>query len=367
MDSVLAATPLQILSNIIVFFILYRLSRRNTEYNKRRINKLVICGILLFSVFAYWGTDYFHYLDFYIRYRKYDSNTNIEDLYLYIVDFASSYSIFRLIVWGAALCCFVHTAKRLELNLAVVLYLFTIFFLLKFSYARVSLGMAVLFLGFSYWVKPGKFRSISIVIGALLIVLSGFCHKSMILAIVLAPIALVRLKKWHIYVLLALFPVFVFLVNNYLFDYIIHSGMISDDSVQFYALQSYSSQDAVVEERGLGGIISYLLLSISVYMAIFFLIRNVIFRGAKIGRSYSCFMNYAILILYASSTFAFMPFGSDVFYYRFMYMMYIPLICAIGAYVGRYGLGQGFKITFSVATLNQVYALLYSFYIAVVS
>lgn len=158
--------------------------------------------MLLFCLFAYWDTDYFSF-----RVGFYTSLSDFRDpLYYYLSKISfNSYTIFRFYIWGGALLLLVKTVQRLHINRNMCAFVFSIFFLLIFSYARVSLGMAMYFYGLSFLLVPNKNRTIaSYIWGVIFVGCSYFGHRSMLLPILFTPLIFLKFNKYTIAILLAI-------------------------------------------------------------------------------------------------------------------------------------------------------------------
>ena len=145
-------TPELVLINLVLFTVIFFLLRKSLKPGKRvskaNITFSKVC-IFLFCIFAFYDTDYFHYRE--IMDLSFDDYAHLEDVYKYIIDFVDrNYTLFRTIVWGGALCIFIQTIKRLKIEQASALALFSFIIITKFAYARVSLGFAVLMFGIAY-------------------------------------------------------------------------------------------------------------------------------------------------------------------------------------------------------------------------
>ena len=158
--------------------------------------------ILIFCLFAYWDTDYFTFRGIF-----YTSLADFRDPFYYYLGLISfnSYTVFRFYIWGLALLLLFKTSQHLKINRNTLAFVFPIFFLLLFSYARASLGMAMYFYGLSFLLVPKKNKTIiSYIWGILFICFSYFGHRSMLLPIALTPLIFFNFNKYVISVLLVI-------------------------------------------------------------------------------------------------------------------------------------------------------------------
>ena len=184
------------------------------------------------------------------------------------------------------------------------------------------------------------------------------------MAVVLFPFTFIRLTKFRVAILFIFFPILAYVVDNYLFSYIMASGFLKEDSLEMATFMDYSQIERT--EQGLGAKLERILGMLPLYATTLYLVNDSVVREKQLDNLYIRLLTYAFGILYCSSLFAFIKAGSDVFYYRYMYMMYIPLILCLASYLGRYGMTKFLTITCSIAAFAQFYQLLYSLYIAIV-
>lgn len=125
-------------------------------------------------------------------------------------------------------------------------YIFTIFFMLTFSYARVSLGMALYFFGLSYLIiREGNIvkRLIIIVCSFLL---AYMAHRSMLLPIIIAPLSLLKLTKRKIILIACLSP-FIIVVIKYALSTIVLDILAGSSSEFAKSTQGYISSRITVK------------------------------------------------------------------------------------------------------------------------
>ena len=105
------------------------------------------CLIVFFCVFAFWGSDFFHIYDNYKELVS--SGWELEYIYHLIAKdiVPDNYFLWRLIVWGFATILIANTFKMVRVNQDLAVCFFLMIWILWFSYARVSLSMAMAFFG----------------------------------------------------------------------------------------------------------------------------------------------------------------------------------------------------------------------------
>lgn len=217
--------------------------------------------VLCFCLFSLWGGDWIHY---YQIFNKITSNpyyvSHMEDVYVFLVRYCSyDYLIFRLILWGSALYLVWMTIKEIGLHQQLTWFIFSLLFLPIFSYARVSLSVAMMFFGAVFFVNNYEQRKYwSAIIGLILICISFYFHKSSalgILAIFFSFIFNPAHSKNARYYLFAFFCLSVFVARFFISQFMSADFGDSDEYIQTIATKGSSY---MTREEGSGRFISYL-------------------------------------------------------------------------------------------------------------
>ena len=84
----------------------------------------MILTALVFCLFSFWGTDWFHYAEMYFNILYVSGfNTSLESVYTLIAAISPNYLVFRAIIWGSALyllcLLFRHVSVRGDLLLSI--------------------------------------------------------------------------------------------------------------------------------------------------------------------------------------------------------------------------------------------------------
>lgn len=223
----------------IIFILSYKFRRR------KKTTPIVWLLSLVFCLFAYWDTDYFSF-----REGFYTSLKDFRDPLYYglsLISF-SSYTIFRLYIWGGAMLLLIHAAKRLKISENMLAFIFPVFFLLIFSYARVSLGMAMYFYGISVILTAKRDRKIaSYIWGILFIVCSYFGHRSMVLPIICTPLIIFKFNKYTIAGLFVVGAVMGSYTSMILSNVVTGDISTGEFGAVGEALDAYASKEAIVE------------------------------------------------------------------------------------------------------------------------
>lgn len=163
--------------------------------------------ITLFLVFQFTESDYWGYMNLF-----YDNVDLPEPLQNWIRSKFDDFYIWRLAVWGGAFIVFLLIFKRLDLNPRVFFPLFVLCYLPRFI-SREQLGIAIMFLGSTYLLKPIRLKKLSYVLGVLLILVSYFFHNSMVVSIGMLIPAFFRVDIKIARLILILFVPLIFFVN----------------------------------------------------------------------------------------------------------------------------------------------------------
>lgn len=202
--------------------------------------------ILIYCLFAFWDPDYFTF-----RRRFYTTLEDFRDPLYYFISFVSfdSYTLFRLIIWGVALYLFYKIIKINAIPHNTILFIFSVSTLALFSQMRCSLGLAMYCYGLSLLMINKRKRIKTYLLGIMLICVSYYGHRSMILPIVLTPMIYMKPNKFNIIAVIFLLifigrlsGMFLSNVNSGAISVDVHSGLTG--SVD--ALEHYASKESVV-------------------------------------------------------------------------------------------------------------------------
>lgn len=291
--------------------------------------------MLFFCIYAYWDTDYFTF-----KQSFYISLKDFRDPLYYYLSFISfnSYSIFRLLIWGTALFLVVRTIKRLFLPQNLAAFIFSVFFLLTFSYARVSLGMAMYFYGASLLFNPSlKYKHRDKFLGLLFVLGSILGHRSMALIILMTPFCYIKMSKLKVVLFIA-----VTIIAALSFKVVILSIAAGSFGGNLGAVG-----EAAAKYSSMGSEISYnwkftLIRNLryySIYILAFFTVWKIYFAKTRLQID-NWVKNFMTLCMYIFAiAYCFMStgmFGADIIGYRYLYMMGIPL-CIILCYLVHKG------------------------------
>jgi len=190
---------------LVVFVYAVRKTIIAVPKSKRKVNAsgLIVLYFTIYAMFYCVNPDYFSYRDWMnINMKELNMEfwTN-EDIYAYIIMFCQSlnisypYELFRLIVWGGGILLVMFTTKMyrsIQMPGLIIMFLFVLYSG-TFSYGRVSLAMAVYFMGVSIlmWGKSGLVK----LLGVILALSSYFFHHQMVIGIGLLPGIILPFEK----------------------------------------------------------------------------------------------------------------------------------------------------------------------------
>ena len=286
--------------------------------------------ITLFALTAWYQGDFFVYMrnvvvDFYVGIKSF----HLENIYVYIIELTGqNYILFRLVIWGGALAFFLCTVKNYRLNATLSLFLMFLLFASIFSYARASLAMAVYFLGLSVFCKGhNKKKSILAITGVCVIMSSYLFHKSMAVVIILTVFYFIPISKKTILPILFIVAVFGVFIDSYM-DTFMESLMSMGDNHLADKIDEVMNGDT--ERRGAIGAtffgwISILWAYVPFYLS-FILVAFIFFKDQKKCSSEMTGLfriTFAIVIL--STSILVFSAKSLTFFYRYLYMSFIPL------------------------------------------
>lgn len=335
--------------------------------NKNR--NLGIVLIVLFVLFSFWGSDWFHYYEMF-PYIKSGYDTHVESVYKTISAISQNYIIFRFLIWGSGLALFAKTISKLEVSKDLCWFIFASSYLIWFSYARASLAMAIAFCGFALVVGKDK-RIIQVLFGFILIACSFFFHKSSAFAIGCIVLTLLSQKYPKLtYVLLILsFPLLVIYINSSLSELMMMS--FDADSGDMDAYMKYGQMYLDGRQRGGAGMGEKLrnILERVPYYCTAALSSYAIFKNRIVlPSSIKPFMVLQVIIVLMSSAFLFTSanFSTGTVYVRFLRFAFIPTAIVL-AYLYQSGYAHKYvRYNLYLAIMGTMYAIAYSFYCRIV-
>lgn len=361
-----------VFSNIVLLFTLYLLLKPSFEGNSISKSRATIAILIafVFCLFSFWAGDWFHYFELFPT-LKYYGITHMEDIYVAIAQVSPNYLVFRVIVWGSALFLACDSFKRVGCNYNLALFIFCVAWLIWFSYARVSLAMAMMFWGVSIIYKPllnGK--KISIIIGFAAIFASFYFHKSAAFGIGIIAIAFIanRFKGRTILILsILMVPIIFALVQQFLLEYMLADVDAEEGALEASIASGQRYMAAEVYSKGIAAKIARVFerapYYLTAYCCLKFSGKKDIFEAAP--ASIQTFVYIAFYLVLFSTIFAFdIGFSTAILYSRFMRFAAIPCVIVL-AYC--YEINETHKVSkyaIYAGLIGTSIQLLYSLYLA---
>lgn len=359
------STSFLVFTNVFLYFLLFLVAWGGLKHKlSSSITKLSWLLCLAFCIFAYWGSDWFHYSQDYNEILQ-GGETNLETIYVWFIKtYHPGYILFRLMVWGSALYCLYKTIKILSIKQSIFIFFFSTIALIWFSYARASLAMSIAFLALALISTP-RFKKAR-AIGYLLLLSSVFFHKTGVFAIIAVLLSQIMLhaSKKMLYLLFLSFPIITYVVITY-FEPFFNSMLISDfGTISQYANagSSYFWDDSgILMQSGIGKRISDILEKFTYYMMAITSTIFLIKKEKSIPNEIKAFILCSLIIVVISSSFYFGQ-NTMVLYGRFLRFSFIPSCVCLTYLSENFHKNKLIKYTYTIAIISSIYALLYSFY-----
>lgn len=317
---------------------------------------------ILFCVFGYADYDFYHYQDLYKVIIGYQSEEYMEPVYSWLaLVLPENYYVWRFAVWGSATILGIWTLRRLDLMPKVTCCMFTLFYLNTIYFMRGSLGIAILFLGYSFIVKPINKRSLSIIIGIALIVSSYFFHRTMLLTIAVLFLTPFKLNKLFVIASLILYPLLVVYVTQFL-QLISFGGIESDILLEGTneKVLGYVNREAF--KYNTNGIIRQVIQYAPILSALALVTWKIVFKKIAIPRYIYAFFIYWYVITYIAFIFFPQETASWIFI-RFIKMGDFPMVIVLSWYYAtRNKMTTSMRIILFLALLTCSFELSYRFY-----
>ena len=333
------------------------------HYNENEVYKWLFLITILYCTFGYADNDFYHYKALYDYILLTGEGVHMEDFYVWLVlNLPGGYLFWRFAIWGCATLITILTFKRLNLEPKVTSCIFVLFYLVTLSIMRGNLGIAILFFGFSFWLKPiPKHLILSYLLGGFLIAVSIFFHRSMFVSILALLVTPFKLKKWQVIVSLLLFPILVVYVTDFL-QLLIASQGISEDGMMGDSLSKASSYaDREFSQANINGFIVRIVQYTPIVGSLIYVTWKVVFREIILPRCIYPFFIYWYAVTYVAFLFFFQETSIWIFI-RFMMMGYLPMVIVLSWYYANKKPTRWMKFFLLMALIYCIYRLSYSFY-----
>lgn len=285
--------------------------------------------IAVFSITSFYNGDFFHYMMNVKTFYPGMPSFHLEKIYEYIIIIThNNYLLFRTVIWTSALFIYVLTLRQYKINTLCGMYVMFILFVTIFCYARVSLAMSILFYGIAIFSNTerssGKLKSIGLVI----ILSSYFFHKSMIITILLSLFYYIPINSISIIPILISFIVFGLSYDNITQSFIgLLTGSLDE---QLDEKLNYLSDNAM-ERKQIKATFFGWIMEIwrygSFYYTAFVIFITIIRKEtlSVISREMIGLFRITMAIILFATTLLVFSSQSLTFFYRYLYMSFIPL------------------------------------------
>lgn len=326
-----------------------------------------VAMVLFFSLFSFWGLDWFHYLDFFESISITGENDYMEEVYVFIIYYLSPhYLFFRLWVWGLATFFLILTLKKTNVNLTVALFFFTTTWLLWFSYARVSLAMSITYFGASLIIsESNKTNKTQILCGFILIFLSIVFHKSSVFGVIVVLISYIFYNKRFIVKTLPLYGALILIgilaITMNSLDTMTHYTDNERIGMMASVGQAYMDDIEGIGQRRLAVKMMIILERLPYYMMAVLSLFIVFGKQKKDTPRPIKFFAYILLleVLYASVFALNYGFSTQLFYGRFLRFTFIPATIVLTHMYTEKKVFWLVRYTYSIAFLGVLYNLFY--------
>ena len=329
----------------------------------RHISVLFYLVFAVAAVTAFNNGDFYHYREICHSFTV-NGNNYGEPIYHWIIQLVDrNYLLFRMIVWGGSLVFLYNACERLRISPLLTGFLVFTGFLSTFSYARATLAFSVYYWGLSYIIS-NKRNLLTTIVGVSGILGSYAFHHSMVICIMLTPIAFVQINKKILVITLLLLPLICVVVGRYMGNLLNDSVNSMDNEYMESKLNGYTSK--VVETANFGGYIHNAFKYSPYYVAFLIFVKKLYPKRKNEMKSTSVqkklFSLIFCLIIVSTST-LFMGLDNNVFYYRILFMSFIPICFLIDMLFESENLSaRGLRKFVMLLFVSSAYSVLYSVY-----
>lgn len=349
----------------LIFLLLYPTFKKDTVPPQWQVFTAITC-IVIFTIFSFWGSDWFHYQEDFRKIKTYANiRTHIEPVYIFIIkQLCPHYFVFRAIVWGSGLLLMSLTLRRLHLKSPLAWFFFGTLFLPLYAYARVSLAIAMVVYGAVLIDRPFEnHKYLSYTLGVAIIASSFFFHKSAIVGIAaLAFSFIARDPKSYTWLLYALGFLLCVFLSKYIIESFLNTSIQAEDEFAKSG-QSYLGRTHSSAEHGIGALIYMCLERLPYYLTA--LLSYKILKEFQVAQGVHILLKFQLFItLFASLFFFDTGANTSIFYGRVLRFMLIPASIIL-CYAYEYKLYPKLVLSiFSIGFAHTIYAISYSLYIS---
>lgn len=318
--------------------------------------RLTCALLILYCVFAYVDGDFYHYYEAFDKIKRTGFNTNFEPVHFEIIKaLPANYYLWRLIIWGVASVLTLKAIKKLGLDIKIATCFIALIYLSYFSVMRGTLGISIMFFGYSLLLCKGSRWW-----GIFLIAISLFFHRSMLMSIAILPLSFIRLKKKYVIASVILFPVLITVIPIVI-EYVLAGDFLAvgKDLKIAESLETYSEGE-VIEHNFLGKLIRTLYY-FPIVFSLIYVVKHVTFKNMELPTHIYRFYVYWYIMSYIAYLFFFQEMSSFLFE-RFLIMSYFPLVVVLSYFYKNHKMTSAMRLIIGVALFSCFYRYLYVFY-----
>ena len=311
---------------ILLFYYRRVVSNKLWEETKPYTKHFLFFCIAVFAICAFYTGDFSHYQE--IVKTERDIN-HMEDVYQAVISFVNNnYLLFRIIFWGGGTLLLMVAFKNCSLDPYRSLFYLFASYITSFSYSRAGVALAVYFCGVSFMFDNGKRGLLLRLLGLGLVVSSYFFHNSLLVPVILTPVAFIPINKKTLFVyLFAVLALFVF--SDSLLGNIMREAMTIEDISE--RIDAYKLKIGFRAHSGLIPTITFFWLKLIVHLPFWVAVVMVFKHQSSYHIPGNIMAMFRIsVLLYVFFMLMFSVYGEvSPFYYRYEGMIYIPITIMI--------------------------------------
>lgn len=354
---------------LLCVFLLMKESLKSPFHTTNAKRFLAILLSFLFVVFSFWGPDWFHYQDIYKSLLDGDPG-HTEPIYVWLANHLSfDYISFRCVLWGVGLGLILFAIKRLPIQRDLAILFFGSIWIIWYSYARVSISMALAFWGVSLLCAPWRNKKIiSYVVGIVAIGSCVFFHKSSYFAIAIILVAYLSniMSRKLFVVFLAILMLILYFYAPALIGDFLSLDVDADSNLSQTISTGRFYMEGNMGTRGTGAALMDLLEHIPYYLIGAQCLLFITKKGkGNLHSSISFIMRMTVLTILFALLFRFNNnYTTYTVFVRFLRFAHIPCAILLAYFWETKAYPKLTRITFYMALLSTFYAVGYSYYCA---
>lgn len=343
------------------------LKSKDIDLNGRFAFGTIFLFYVLISVHCING-DFFHLMDSVHNYDLTDPEQNSQEpVYTLIAKIWNrNYLLFRLTVWGIAVLCIQKIYQSIGANFHLGFWMFLVCYAILFAYARASSAMAIYFLGLVLLISDLRSYFVRL-LGIGLLFLSYEFHHSMLILILLTPLAFFPLNKFTFFTVLGALP-FIVIIVRIVFSSVLDDASILDDEALQRKMDNYSVREGrtdTLRTQIMDGI-KYVSAYIPFIVSAFY----VVVRGVMdfLKKAEKRLFIYTFWLFIVTTAVSYLDMEVNTFFYRMLYMTLIPSIVIFTVLVQNRIISKKIQCrVLYIAMTSQILNYLYMLYLNILN